>query len=111
MTLSEYADIKTHPVKGTELLKPLEFLKNILPYIKHHHERYDGKGYPEGLSENNIPALARILTVADAFDAMTSERPYRDAMPEDQALKELEENTGSQFDPQVVAAFKNIINK
>lgn len=111
LTLSEYADIKAHPVKGTELLEPLEFLKNILPHIKHHHERYDGKGYPEGLSENSIPVPARILAVADAFDAMTSERPYRNAMPEAQALEELEKNVGSQFDPQVVAAFKNIINK
>lgn len=111
LTLSEYADIKTHPIKGTELLEPLEFLKNILPHIRHHHERYDGKGYPQGLSKNNIPVLARILSVADAFDAMTSVRPYRNALSEDQALKELDKNTGSQFDPQVVEAFQKVINQ
>jgi putative nucleotidyltransferase with HDIG domain len=111
LTLAEYADIKTHPQRGADLLKPLQFLQETCNVIKHHHERFDGKGYPDGLTANAIPLLSRILAVADAFDAMTSERPYRAPLSEKQALKETIACSGTQFDPEIVKAFEKIINK
>ena len=110
LTPDERAIVELHPVKGEEVLEPLDFLKPALPVVRHHHERYDGTGYPDGLSKERIPLLARIIACADAFDAMTSERPYRRRkLTVQEALKEIKNNAGSQFDPRVSQVFIKII--
>ena len=101
----EYDDIKNHPSIGAHILMPAKIFDNIIPIVKHHHERYDGKGYPEKLKGDEIPFLARIVTVADAFDAMTSDRSYRPRYTLIKALDEIEKNKGTQFDPIVADAF------
>ena len=105
LTDEEYAVIKSHPLRGVKILEPIENIRHILPGIRHHHERYDGKGYPDGLKGKKIPFYARIIAVADAFDAMTSDRPYRKGLPIEIARKEIEENSGTQFDPECADAF------
>ncbi len=102
---AEYAEIKTHPDVGKRVLRGISYLESAIPGVLHHHERYDGRGYPDQLSGSEIPLAGRILAVADAFDAMTSERPYRRAMSPQAAIAELEREAGAQFDPEVVAAF------
>jgi len=100
LTRAERAIVEIHPIKGVEMLEPLEFLRPALPIVKHHHERYDGTGYPDGLEKEKIPLMSRILACADAFDAMTSERPYRRAkLTIEEALAEIKNNAGLQFDP------------
>ena len=95
---------------GIEILEPLKFLKPALPAVKHHHERYDGTGYPDGLDKDSIPLLARILSCADAFDAMTSDRPYRRRkLTTEEAIRELRNNSGSQFDPTIANIFIKIL--
>jgi len=110
LTKNEYAEVKTHPVIGENVVKHVRFLKKGLPIIRHHHERYDGKGYPDGLKGEKIPLLARIIAVADAFDAMTSDRPYRKAFSPQEAIEKLKENAGTQFDPQIVKIFIDALN-
>jgi HD-GYP domain-containing protein (c-di-GMP phosphodiesterase class II) len=105
LTKEQYEIIKTHPLKGYYALKDIESLKEERSIIKYHHERYDGAGYPEGLKGDEIPLGARIICVADAFDAMVSCRPYRDGMPTSMAMQELIKNKGTQFDPFVVEVF------
>jgi len=106
LTPAERAVIELHPVKGAEMLEPLEFLRPALPVVKYHHERYDGTGYPDGLEKEKIPIMARILACADAFDAMTSERPYRRRrLTNDEAIAEIRNNVGSQFDPDIARLF------
>ncbi len=105
LTPEEYNAIKTHPVIGAELIEEGANLKEIAVIVKHHHERWDGKGYPDGLRGEKIPLESRIMSVCDTFDAMTSDRPYRKALSEEIALKEIEKNAGKQFDPAVVEAF------
>lgn len=97
-----------HPVIGESILRPIALLQPLLPGVRSHHEHYDGTGYPDGLAGDAIPVEARIMAVADAFDAMTSNRPYRDSLPEEDALAELRGNAGTHFDPRVVAAFERI---
>jgi len=112
LTPTEQAIIEVHPVRGAEMLEPLQFLRPAIPMVKHHHERYDGKGYPDGLDKERIPLMARIMACADAFDAMTSDRPYRKCrMTIKEALLEIKENIGTQFDPKVARAFIRIIRK
>lgn len=111
LTDEEWAQIKLHPVQGAEMLSPLEFLNGIVPLIRHHHERYEGSGYPDGLKGEDIALGARIILVADAFEAMTSERPYRRALSKEEALLEIEANLGSQFDPQIGKLFIAAIKK
>jgi HD-GYP domain-containing protein (c-di-GMP phosphodiesterase class II) len=102
---SEYLEIKRHPLDGARLIRRLEPLRPALPYILFHHERWDGGGYPSGRSREQIPAGARIVAVTDAFDAMTSLRPYRSPLPLGTALAEVDGGAGTQFDPGVVRAF------
>ncbi len=105
LTEEEYAIIKTHPVIGEEIVGHLGVLSRETACIRHHHERWDGKGYPDGLLETEIPQLARILAVADTFDAITTNRPYRPCRPQEEAVTEIRKNAGTQFDPHVVDAF------
>jgi HD-GYP domain-containing protein (c-di-GMP phosphodiesterase class II) len=108
LTKDEYALITRHPLVAYRILTPLRFLAQEAEAIKYHHERFDGKGYPDGLKGEAIPLPARIVTVADSFDAMTSTRPYRSALPQDVALAEIHRGKGVQFDPRVIEAFESI---
>lgn len=98
-------------MKGGEIVKYLGFLREVIPSIEGHHERFDGKVYPRGLRGENIPMGARILAVADAYDAMTSTRVYRNAMNHDRAAEILEQGSGTQWDPIVVDAFLDVLNE
>jgi response regulator RpfG family c-di-GMP phosphodiesterase len=108
LTEEEFELIRTHPVVGDKILKPLRFLSCEAKAVRHHHERYDGKGYPDGLKGDDIPLIARVVTVADAFDAMTSDRPYRSKRPISVALEEIKQGAGTQFDPIAADAFISI---
>lgn len=109
LTDDEWNIIKQHPENGTEIIKSVPSLQHIVPLILHHHERYDGAGYPQNLKGEDIPFLARILTVADSFDAMTSNRPYNISKSIDEAIIELDKNKEIQFDPFIVDAFIEIL--
>ena len=109
LTDDEYSEIKNHPTIGTHILSTATIFQDILPIVKHHHERYDGKGYPGNLKGEEIPYLARIAAVADAFDAMTSRRVYRDSLPLDVVISEFEKNKGTQFDPKLADVFLDIM--
>jgi HD-GYP domain-containing protein (c-di-GMP phosphodiesterase class II) len=102
---AELAQIRRHPVTGARLVESFADFEHALPYVLHHHERWDGEGYPHRLRGEAIPIEARLLGVADAFDAMTSLRPYRAALTVEQALVELERCAGTQFDPQLAETF------
>jgi len=104
----ELAEVRRHPTHGARLLAGFGRGSIALPYVLHHHERWDGRGYPYGLRGAGIPLEARVLAVADAFDAMTSSRPYRPALERTVALEEVERCAGSQFDPRVAAAFLEV---
>jgi putative nucleotidyltransferase with HDIG domain len=104
----EYAHIKTHPVISQNILEPVLWEPQVVRLIRSHHERYDGAGYPDGLAGQDIPLGARVLAVADAFDAMTSERPYRSSMTPERAREVLREGRGSQWDPAVVDALEQL---
>lgn len=104
----EYGIIKSHPEKGVQMIEPLDFLKDTIPVILHHHERYDGSGYPSGLRGEEIPLGARIITIADTFDAMTSSRAYRSARSTGEATDELIRCKGTQFDAEIVGIFLDI---
>ena len=105
----EYSEIKNHPSIGAHILSTASIFQDILPIVKHHHERYDGKGYPSQLAGENIPYLARITAVADTFDAMTSKRSYRDSLPLDYVISEFERCKGTQFDPKIADVFLDIL--
>jgi HD-GYP domain-containing protein (c-di-GMP phosphodiesterase class II) len=94
-----------HPKYGAEILSHVRQLRNIIPGVRGHHERFDGRGYPDKLCAKDIPLIARIITVADTFDAMTTDRPYRKALSYDTAFRELQKNIGTQFDREVVDSF------
>ncbi len=102
LTHEEFEEIKKHPVLGCEIIEKVESLKTIAKIVRHHHERCDGKGYPDGLKCDEIPLESKIIAIADAFDAMTSDRPYRKALSVSKALKILEEGKGRQWDPMIV---------
>ncbi len=109
LSLEEFNIIKKHPVRSERILEPVSFPFPVQPIVRHHHERFDGKGYPDGLAGEEIPLGARILLVADAYEAMTSDRPYRKAHTAERALKELMANKGTQFDPRVADVFAKVI--
>lgn len=106
----EYSQIKNHPTIGAHILGDAKVFQDIIPIVKHHHERFDGKGYPSQLAGEDIPFIARIAAVADTFDAMTSKRTYRDALPLDTVKAEIERCSGSQFDPKIAKVFLDILN-
>ena len=108
LTDEEFAHIRSHSEAGERILTPIIEDKEILKAVRHHHERYDGKGYPDGLKGDEVPLLARILAVADTFDAMTSKRPYRDALSHEAAYAEVERYRGTQFAPDAADAFLKI---
>ena len=110
LTNQEYAEIMQHPETGARMLEKLEFFKEVSACIQYHHERYDGNGYPSGLKGEEIPLYARIIAVADAFDAMTSARSYGRVFTQNEAVAELVQCAGSQFDPVLVMAFVKMLN-
>jgi len=102
---TELDHVRAHPQEGARMLELVGTLRAAVPCVLHHHERWDGRGYPAGSAGTEIPVEARVLAVADAFDAMTSDRPYRRALTQGKAISELERCAGTQFDPEVVAVF------
>jgi putative nucleotidyltransferase with HDIG domain len=111
LTPEERAIISKHPSFGSEILGPIKFLSEVRQLVTHHHERWDGTGYPDGLKGQEIPIESRIVAVADAYDAMTSARAYRGRMNREDALEELKRNSGSQFDPHVLAVFLRLAER
>jgi len=111
LTDEEFDKIKEHTVMGAKIIEPVDFLKNSYEAIYHHHEKYNGTGYPDGLKEKDIPLSARIIAVADAYDAMGSDRPYRKKLSKDKILNELKDQSGKQFDPEIVKVLISILDK
>jgi len=110
LTNKEFGKIKEHTVIGAKIIEPVDFLKNSYKAIYHHHEKYNGKGYPDGLKSEDIPLSARIIAVADAYDAMGSDRPYRKKLNHNKILRELKEQSGKQFDPEVVKVLISVLD-
>lgn len=110
LTDDEYSQIKQHPNIGVHILSNATIFNDILPIVEHHHEKFDGTGYPKNLAGNDIPYLARIAAIADSFDAMASRRAYRDSLPLDVIISEFERCKGTQFDPQMADVFLDILN-
>src|SRR6187549_1019013 len=111
LTQSEYEIFKKHPSYGKDILDPIKFLQPVVPGVHLHHERWDGRGYPLGLRAATIPLIARIISVADAYDAMTSDRAYRRALPHSVTMSEIERCSGSQFDPDIAGVFTEQIDR
>ncbi len=111
LTKEEFEIIKLHPVIGADILKPVSQFEKIRIYMKHHHEKMDGTGYPDGLKGDEIPYPSRIIAVADVFDALITDRPYRKAMKLDKAIEEIKRISGSHLDPKVTKIFLKIINE
>jgi HD-GYP domain-containing protein (c-di-GMP phosphodiesterase class II) len=109
LNAEEWVEMRRHPEIGYDLIARIPFLEAASPVVRHHHERWDGQGYPDGLRGEDIPLAARIFTVADSFDAMVSDRPYRPGRPAEQALREICRCAGEQFDPQVVEVFSRLV--
>jgi len=111
LTDRQWQLMRRHPELGGDVLSSLPGLADVKDAVLHHHERFDGRGYPHGLKGDEIPLAARVLAITDAFDAMTSDRPYRKAMPPEQALRELVRHAGSQFDPDIVDVFLQVLRR
>lgn len=111
LTAEEWELLRNHPVIGEDILRPVFFDPEMLAVVRGHHERYDGTGYPDQLAGDDINALAQVLSVADAYDAMTSTRPYREAFPKEMAIKELRNNRNAQFNPAIADVFISILNE
>ena len=109
LTEAEFAIMKQHSTIAIRILERVDGLQNAAPLIKHHHERFDGKGYPDGLSSHQIPLGSRIIAVAEAFDILTSDVPWRDAVSQESALREIQACAGTQFDASVVSAFRTAL--
>ncbi len=110
LTEDEFAVMKQHSTIAIRILEKVDGLQNAVPLIKHHHERFDGKGYPDGLSGEQIPIGSRVIAIAEAFDILTSDVPWRDAMNQESALQEIESCAGTQFDPDLVAALRTALS-
>ena len=110
LTDDEFVIMKSHPVNSEKLIASIKKLQSVSPGIKHHHERWDGRGYPDRLEGENIPYCARIIALADTYDAMTSTRSYRVALPHEVAIEEIRKCAGSQFDPKLAEKFIEIQN-
>lgn len=110
LTEEELKEIQKHPLKGARILSAVSMFRDVVPVVKCHHERIDGKGYPEGLRGDSIPLLARIISVADAFDAMLSDRAYRTRLTLGEAKQQLLNGSGTQFDSHIVSVFLEIID-
>ncbi len=108
LTAEEFEMMKAHPEIGEQIIRGIDFMEALVPYVLYHHERYDGKGYPRGLSGEAIPIEGRLLAVSDTFDAMTSSRPYRKQLDPEQAVEEIKRCSGTQFDPKIVGAFLEV---
>ena len=104
----EWDVMREHPTIGAQIVAPIQFLGDAVQVIRHHHERFDGTGYPSAMRGDEIPLAARVFAVADSYDAMTSDRPYRNALPKERALEEISAGSGSQFDPDVVEVFLDL---
>jgi len=111
LTPKEYEEIKKHPQIGADILRPIHFFHAIIPFVLHHHERWDGKGYPYGLKGEEIPLGARIIALADAFEAITADRRYRKACSTAVAVKKIKKASGTQFDPEIVRLFLEILRR
>ena len=111
LTEEEFSAIRMHPTMSVKIIEPLPHLAKLIPVIYHHHEHYDGTGYVDGSAGDKIPLGSRIIAAADAFEAMTSDRPYRQALSREQAMAELQNNAGTQFDPEVVGYFLDLLEK
>ncbi len=109
LSLLEYEVMKQHPQIGAQILERVDFLQDLVPLVYHHQERFDGTGYPSGLKGLQIPLGARIIAIADAYEAMTNNRPYRGKKNPEQAVRELRKNSGKQFDPEIVEAFAKVV--
>jgi diguanylate cyclase (GGDEF)-like protein len=107
----ELKEIKKHPLIGADIIRPIQLLHGLLPYIVHHHERWDGKGYPSGLRGEEIPVGARVIALADVYQALTSNRPYRKAFKKNEAIQIIKKEAGSHFDPQIVNVFIKVLKK
>jgi HD-GYP domain-containing protein (c-di-GMP phosphodiesterase class II) len=106
----EMAEMRRHPVIGAEIMRPVELLADASDVVRHHHEHFNGSGYPDGLRGEQIPLGSRVVLVADAFNAITTDRPYRKAKSKREALEILNKHAGTQFDPSVVAALEEVID-
>jgi HD-GYP domain-containing protein (c-di-GMP phosphodiesterase class II) len=104
-------EIRRHPKIAADILRPIHVLNAIIPFILYHHERWDGKGYPNKLKGEDIPLGARIVAIADVYQALISKRPYRKAFSKTQAINMIKESSGTQFDPRIVNTFLSVINK
>jgi putative two-component system response regulator len=111
LSRDEQEEMRYHPLIGERLCQPLRLSRELSPIIRHHHERWDGRGYVDGLAGQEIPLLARIIGVVDSYDAMTTNRPYRAALETDEAVKRLEDGAGSQWDPELIEIFVDLIKK
>ena len=111
LTRREFASIRDHPIVGATLVSQVKGFGRLVPIVRHHHERFDGKGYPDGLAGEDIPLEARILSVVDVFDAMTHQRSYRKAATREETIAELERGAGTQFDAAVVKAFLALVKR
>jgi HD-GYP domain-containing protein (c-di-GMP phosphodiesterase class II) len=109
LTELEWVVMRSHPTQGARIVEPIPFMGDAVDIVRSHHERWDGEGYPRGLRGEEIPLAARIFAIADSFDAMTSDRPYRSALEPEQAVDEIRRGAGTQFDPRCVRAFEDLI--
>lgn len=111
LTKEEFEIVQRHSIIGAEMVEQLKFLRDISPIIRHHHERWDGKGYPDGLAGEDIPLGARILAVCTAFDSMVHAKAYRPGVDEEQSVKDIRANAGTKYDPEIVDAFLRVLKK